>query len=157
MKNFTAILLLAGAGLLLRAGDAPPPATPGGAKEPRPSEFTSEQYYDPPLEQKLKLRFTGASVSPLPGGLQEVRQMQIELFGTNGETTAKAKAPHCQVSPFDGVASSSGPLELVSGDGKFSTSGGSFCWRQHDMKLSLSNGVHTVLQLDAKNLAPPKK
>jgi hypothetical protein len=116
-------------------------------KELHATDFTSEQYFEPPNDQQVKLKFSGAAADPLPGGLLAVKQMSIETFETNGVTKAIAKAPHCVLSPFDGVASSAGKLELQSGDGKFRVAGEGFMWRQSEQTLTLSNRVHTVLEM----------
>jgi hypothetical protein len=118
-------------------------------KQLRATDFTSEQYFEPPNDQQVKLKFSGAAADPLPGGLLAVKQMNIVLFETNGVTKALAKAPQCVLSPFEGVASSAGKLELQSGDGKFRVEGEGFLWRQNEQSLSLSNRVHTVLEMPA--------
>ena len=121
-------------------------------KELRATDFTSEQYFEPPNEQQVKLKFSGAAADPLPGGLLEVKQMSIETYETNGVTKAIAKAPQCVLSPFDGVASSAGKLELQSGDGKFRVEGEGFQWRQNQQILTISNRVHTVLDVPATKI-----
>ena len=152
--NFRAAMFttVAGVALVLRAADERAPSgLPVNVKEMRSSEFTSEQYFDPPNEQKLKLRLSGASVAPLPDGLQEVSEVRIELFNTNGLTRAVAGAPSCEFQPFKGVASSSGQLKMESGDGKFHMEGKGFLWQRNEMTLILSNHVHTVLQMGVTN------
>jgi hypothetical protein len=70
-------------------------AVAGGRTEPNPMEgmknlhatdFTSEQFFEPPNEQKVKLRLSGAAAEPLPGGLLSVKQLRIESYDTNGLT-----------------------------------------------------------------------
>ena len=152
MKFIAVILFVTGAALLLRgADDRAVPALPGGVQELRATEFSSEQYYDAPNDQKLKLRFSGASVAPLPGGLQEVAEMRIEYFSTNGATRMRAQSPQCEMSPFDGVASSTNKLSLQSGDGKVRTDGVGFVWRQNEMILTITNPV-TMLKFGTNNL-----
>ena len=163
MKFWAAIFFaVTGVALFLRAADdRVPPSLPANVKEMRASEFSSEQYFDPPNETNLKMRFTGSALAPLPGGLQEVRQVRIELFNTNGLTRVVAEAPQCELSPFDGVASSAGKLEMRSGDGKFRLTGDGFLFRQNEltnemtpmngMTLTISNHVHTVLKVGTNN------
>lgn len=154
MKLRAVILtMLAGVAFWLRAADAPvAPGLPTSLKDVRTSEFSSEQYFDPPNETKIKLRLSGASVSPLPGGLQEVTALRIEMFGTNGAARLVAEAPKCQMSPFDNVASSPGRLVMNSGDGRFHVEGDGFMWQQNEMTLTISNHVHTVLKMGTNSL-----
>ena len=118
-----------------------------GVKELHATEFTSEQYFEPPNEQRVKVRLTGASADPLPGGLLAVKSLKIETFSTNSELLAVVEAPQCTFAPLDGVASSPGHLEIKSGDGKFRTSGDGFLWRQNDSWLVISNRVHTEIEI----------
>lgn len=147
--KFRAVILtaVAGGALWLRAADDRAAGLPASVKDIRATEFTSEQYYDAPNETQVKLRFSGASVAPLPGGLQEISQVRIEYFGTNGLTRMLAQTPKCELAPFDGVASSPGKLEIRSGDGRFSVEGEGFLLRQNEMTLTISNHVHTVLKI----------
>ena len=152
MKFLAVILFATCAALLLRgADDRAVPSLPGGVQEMRATAVSSDQYYDPPNETKLKLRFSGASVAPLPGGLQEVNDMHIEYFSTNGATRMHAQAPQCEMSMLDGVASSTNTLSLRSGDGKLRTDGVGFVWRQNEMILTLTNPV-TVLKFGTNSL-----
>ena len=154
MKLWVGIFLVVASGVLfLRAADERvAPGLPPNVKDVRTSEFSSEQYFEPPDETKLKLRFSGASLSPLPGGLQEVKLVRIETFDTNGLTRMVAEAPQCELSPFDGVASSSGHLEMRSGDGKFRVTGDGFLWLQTSNALTISNNVHTVFKTGTNSL-----
>ena len=140
-------MAVAGVALILRAADDRAPGLPPSVKDMRAAGFSSEQYFEEPNQQQIKLRFSGASVAPLPGGLQQVSQVRVELFNTNGQTRAVAETAQCELSPFDGVASSAGRLVMRSGDGKFHLEGDGFQWRQNEMTLILSNKVHTVLKV----------
>jgi hypothetical protein len=153
MKSRAAIFMaVAGAAFFLRAADSRVPGLPPSVKDARADAgFLSEQYFDEPNQQQVKLRFSGASVAPLPGGLQEVRGVRIEMFNPNGLTRAVAEAPQCELSVFDGVASSAGRLVMASGDGKFHIEGDGFLWRQNissnELTLVISNHVHSVLKM----------
>ncbi len=153
MKLWVVILVAITASVVfLRAADESAPASlPASVKDVRSDGFSSEQYFEPPNEQKLKLRFSGASVDPLPDGLQEISQARIEMFNTNGLPRAIAETPKCEFSLFEGVGSSSGALKLKSADGKFYLEGDGFLWRQKEMSLVISNHVHTVLKLRGAN------
>jgi hypothetical protein len=109
--------------------------------------FTSESYFEPPHEQQVKVRLSGAEASPLPGGKLEVRELKVESFSADGKPELVVRAPQCIYSPLDGVASSSGKLELQSGDGKFRVWGEGFLWRQNESSLTISNKVRTVINL----------
>ena len=118
-----------------------------GVKDLHATDFTSEQYFEAPNEQLVKLRLSGASAEPLPGGLLEVKRLKIEEFNTNSMLRAVVRAPQCTFAPLDGVASSAGHLELQSGDGKFRVEGDGFLWRQNESSLTISNRVRTVIEM----------
>jgi len=106
------------------------------------TDFTSNQYFEPPHEQQVKMKLSGAEALPLPGGL-------LETFGVDGKTELVVRAPQCTYAPLDGVANSAGHLELESGDGKFHVEGEGFLWRQNTAALTISNRVHTVIDMPA--------
>ena len=118
-----------------------------GVKDLHATDFTSEQYFEAPNEQLVKIRLAGASAEPLPGGLLEVKRLKIENFNTNSTLLAVVRAPQCTFAPLDGVASSAGHLELQSGDGKFRVEGDGFLWRQNESSLVISNRVRTVIEM----------
>jgi len=113
------------------------------------TDFTSNQYFEPPHEQQVKMKLSGAEALPLPGGLLDVRQLRVETFGVDGKTELVVRAPQCTYAPLDGVANSAGHLELESGDGKFHVEGEGFLWRQNTAALTISNRVHTVIDMPA--------
>lgn len=119
------------------------------------TDFTSDSYFEPPHDQKLKLRLTGAEASPLPGGLMDVKQLRVETFNLDGKTEIIVSAPQCTYAPMDGLASSSGRLKLQTGDGKFRVEGEGFLWRQTDSLLIISNRVHTVIDVPAGQTSLP--
>lgn len=49
------------------------------------SDFTSSQYFEPPHEQLVKMKLSGAEALPLPGGALDVRQLRVETFGLDGK------------------------------------------------------------------------
>jgi hypothetical protein len=73
----------------------------------------------------------------------------VETFGLDGKTELVVRAPQCTYAPMDGVANSAGHLELESGDGKFHVEGEGFLWRQNTAALTISNRVHTVIDMPA--------
>jgi hypothetical protein len=116
-----------------------------GLKDYRATDFTQETYFEPPDDQKIKMRLSGASAAPLPGTMQDVKELKLELFNTNGNSTVTVKAPQCTYAPLDGVASSAGHLEVTTSGGKFRTEGDGFLWRQSEQSLSISNHVVTTI------------
>lgn len=114
------------------------------------TDFTSHTYFEPPNEQTVKMKLSGAEASPLPGGLLDVKRLQIETFTVAGKPEAIIHAPQCTYAPMDGVASSAGRLEMQTADGKLHVEGEGFLWRQADSVLIISNRVHTVIDLPAQ-------
>lgn len=113
------------------------------------TDFTSSTYYDPPHETQIKLRLSGAEASPLPGGLLDIRQLRIETFSVDGRPELTINAPQCTYAPLTGTASSAGKLEMRTGDGKLHVAGEGFLWRQDASLLTISNNVHTLIDLPA--------
>jgi hypothetical protein len=115
---------------------------PGG----RATDFTSSAYYGPPNVRQVKMRLSGAEALPLPDGRLEVKQLKIETFSVSGKPEAVVSAPQCIYAPLEGMAGSSGRLELRSADGQVRVEGDGFLWQQADNSLTISNNVHTVIQ-----------
>ena len=111
------------------------------------TDFTSDQYFEPPNEQRVKMRLTGTSASPLPGGALDITNLEIETFNLSGQTEAVVHAPECTYAPYDGLASSAGHLELQTADGKIAITGDGFLWRQSNNSLTISNNVHAVIKM----------
>ena len=112
------------------------------------TDFVSEQYFEPPNDQVVKLRLTGSSATPIAGGALDIRDAKVERFNIAGKTEAIVSAPECTYSPQDnGVVSSAGHLEIRTGDGRMVTTGDGFLWRQNDNSLIISNNVHTVAKI----------
>ncbi len=124
-------------------------------KDVHATDFTSDQYFEPPNGQQIKMRLSGASAAPLPNGAQDIRDLKIETFYTNGKTNAILRAPQCTYALLDGVASSPGHLEILTGDGNMRTTGDGFLWRQSDNSLTISNNVHTLIQTKDLKLTMP--
>ena len=127
-------------------------ATVGPAQElpaGHAKDFTSESYFEPPHEQQVKMKLTGAEASPLPNSLLDVKQLRLETFSLDGKPEMVVRAPQCFYAPLDGVANSSGQLELQSADGKFTVEGEGFLWRQNSSSLTISNRVRTLIDRSA--------
>ncbi len=117
------------------------------------TDFTSNQYFEPPNERLVKMRLSGAEAMPLPGGLLDIRHLQVETFALDGKTQVIVSAPQCNYSPFDGVANSAGHMELQSGDGKIDVRGEGFLWRQTSSSLTISNHVRTLINMPGVTMA----
>ena len=116
------------------------------------TNFSSVTYFDPPHEQSVKVRLSGAEASPLPGAKFELKEMKVEKFNSDGRLEAQVRAPECTYAIFDKLASSPGHLELASGDGKFHVEGDGFLWREKTSSLIISNHVRTVINIGITNL-----
>ena len=121
----------------------------------RATDFTSNSYYEPPNDQKVKMKLTGAEASPLPGGLLDVKQLRIETFSVDGKLEMIVQAPQCNYAVMGGVANSPGHIEMQTGDGKLHIEGDGFLWRQNESLLIISNHVHTVIKSRVLNLSTP--
>jgi hypothetical protein len=111
------------------------------------TDFTSVQYFEPPDDRKVKVKLSGAEAAPLPGGLLDVKQLKVEMFGTNGSPTVVVQAPQCNYSLFGGgAANSAGRLELTAMGGKLHVEGEGFLFRQVEQSLTISNRVRTTIE-----------
>lgn len=119
------------------------------------TDFTSNSYFEPPNDQQVKMRLSGAEALPLPGGLQDIRKLKIETFAVDGKAELIVHAPQCNYAIFDGLANSSGHMELLTGDGKFHVEGDGFLWRQNEQLLIISNNVRTVIKSGILNFSTP--
>lgn len=124
---------------------------PGG----HATDFVSNTYFEPPHEQQVKMRLSGAEASPLPGGMLDVKQLRIEVFAVDGKLEATIRAPQCAYALMDGFASSAGHLEMETSDGKIRTEGDGFLWRQSDNSLTISNNVYTVIKAGIWKMSLP--
>jgi hypothetical protein len=114
------------------------------------SDFSSVEYFEPPHQQLMKSRLSGAEAQPQAGGLLVIKQLKLEMFNTNGATEVVVKAPDCIYDTLHGLASSPGHLRLETGDGKSHVEGDGFLWRQTNSFLTISNNVHTVIENTAE-------
>ena len=108
------------------------------------SDFSSAQYFEPPHQQQVKSRISGAEAQEITGQLWLIKQVKIEKFDLNGKLQITANAPQCFYDRITAVANSPGELHIRSGDGQVKIDSIGFLWRQHDSLLTISNQV-TVL------------
>jgi len=117
------------------------------------SNFTSVEYFDPPHQQQMKSRLSGAEAQPQAGGLLVITGLKLEIFETNGVTEVVIKAPHCVYDTQKGEANSPGHLRLETGDGDSHVEGDGFLWRQSSSLLTISNNVRTVIEKTSEKKA----
>lgn len=115
------------------------------------TNLSSVMYFQPPFEQLVQWRLTGDAAEPLPGAMFDLKQLKVENYNTNGTLVAVVKAPQCTFAVMDHLANSPGHLELVSGDAKFHVEGDGFFFDQNKAYLVISNNVHTVIEMNAKD------
>lgn len=116
------------------------------------TRLTSVTYFDPPNDQQVKVRLSGAEMTPLPGALFDVKDLVIEKYNLHGRREAVVQAPHCTYAQLDGVASSPGHLEVSLGDDKIHIEGDGFLWSEKNQLLVISNHVHTIIKTGFWNL-----
>ena len=123
------------------------------SKTPRAtaSDFTSVEYFEPPHQQQMKSRMSGAEAQPQPGGLLVIKQLKLETFDMDGKPESVAEAPDCVYDTMNGMANSPGHLQMRSGDGKFRIEGDGFLWRRNNQSLTISNRVQTVIETAPSN------
>jgi hypothetical protein len=110
------------------------------------SDFSSVEYFEPPHQQQMKSRLSGAEASPQAGGLLLIKKLKLEMFKEDGTLEYEVEAPDCIYDTLHSTASSPGPLQFQTGDGKFRVEGEGFLWRQADQFLTISNNVRTVIE-----------
>lgn len=114
------------------------------------NDFSSVEYFEPPHQQQMESRLSGAEARPEPGGMLVIQQLRLETFDTNGAPGLIVKAPHCVYDVVHGVASSPGHLRLETADGSSHVEGDGFLWLQANQKLYISNNVQSVIEAGPK-------
>jgi hypothetical protein len=110
------------------------------------SDFKSVQYFEPPYQQQMKSRISGAEAQQLTETSWLIKQVKIEKFDVNGKLQLVAEAPECEYDSTSDVAHSPGELHLRNGDGQVRINGEGFLWRQNDSWLTISNESQTVVE-----------
>lgn len=108
------------------------------------TNLSSVEYFPPPNDQRVRLRLTGAEMSPLPNQLYDVTKLTIRQFNLAGQPEVVAEAPECIYAQLDRVVNSASPLDLWLRDGGVHVTGDGFLWQQADNSFYLSNNVSTV-------------
>jgi len=145
MKPGAKILFFAAVALawILGAAGARSQSLPMGSG----TNLSSVMYFEPPNEQMVNTRLSGAEMAPLPGAKYDVKRLKIERFGLSGKLEGVAEAPQCIYAPLDGTANSSGHLVLSLDEGRIQTQGDGFSWRQNEKSLVISNNVRTIIMM----------
>jgi len=144
--SLVAWLLFAGMILFL----AVPNGRPQSNGVQHASDFASVEYFEPPHQQQMKSRLSGAEAQPQAGGLLVIKQLQLETFKPDGKPEITVTAPECVYDTFKRTASSPGHLQVRTGDGKIHVEGDGFLWRQNDSFLTISNHVRTLIENTTK-------
>ncbi len=126
--------------VIIKAGAQPIPIA--GAM----SDFSSAQYFDPPYQQQIKSRISGAEAQQITQQFWLIKQVKIEKFDVDGKLQITAEAPECVYDRLNGEANSPGELHIRSGDDQLRIDGQGFLWRQQDSLLIISNHVQTVIK-----------
>jgi hypothetical protein len=111
------------------------------------SDFTSVEYFESPHQQQMKSRLSGAEAQPLAGGLLAIKQLKLETFAVDGKSEMIMEAPDCIYDTLNATASSPGPVQVRTGDGKFRVEGEGFLWRQTNSSLTISNNVRSLIEM----------
>ncbi len=131
------------------------------AQDPLPGRMKnfkiSPEFFPPPHQGQMKSLLQGEEAQPQDQGRIAIQQARLDVFRQTGEAEIVVRAPECLYDTSRREASSSGPLRVEAGDGKFSIEGQGFLWRQADSSLEISNRVRTWVHPDllAGNAAAP--
>jgi len=121
-----------------------------GAQSPlmfgKVSDFKVPEYFDPPNHKQMKTFLRGAVAEPDANGQIHITQLKLETFHEDGSREMIVEAPQCTYDYTNRVASSSGPIEATSGDGRLHIQGTGFMLGITNKSLTISNNVHTVIK-----------
>ncbi|MDB6112307.1 MAG: hypothetical protein JWR69_4057, partial [Pedosphaera sp.] len=115
--------------------------------------FVLPETYLPPHQNRLKTLTTGEEVDMSKmqrDGTVLIKVFKTQTFPETGPTNAEiiVEAPTCIFGTVDHTATSPGPLQINSGDGKLHIDGEGFLLRQSgtNFTLTISNKVHTIIR-----------
>jgi lipopolysaccharide export system protein LptA len=115
------------------------------------SRFNTSEYFDPPHQSQMKYQLTGAEARQEGSGRLRLTQMKLQTFLEDGTRQIVVEAPECVYESSKRVASSAGPLQVQTGDGRFFVEGEGFLWQAGESVLTISNQVRSLLQRLATN------
>ena len=134
-------------------------ATPARGQLGTVKDFKYPEFYEQKSaagKRALKLLVLGAQARPQLSGLLLLTEMRIESYSEEGKTNLIIRSPECLLNAKARVASSSGPLEMQSGDGNLSIQGQGFLCYLTNFSLFISNQVQTVVRREmVKSAASP--
>lgn len=99
---------------------------------------------------QLKSLLQAAEAQSRTPTLVEARGVRIETYQTNGVTNLVVTAPHCTLDLDQRTAASPGRLEARTGDGRFFIEGTGFLCQLTNARITMTNGVRTVIRKDAR-------
>lgn len=99
---------------------------------------------------KAKSVLMGAEAQPLPDGIYKIKDVRLETYHEDGGREFLVTATECTFDQRQRHVFSPGPLQIQTGDGKFSIKGEGFEWRQAEARLIISNNVETTIQLESR-------
>jgi hypothetical protein len=103
----------------------------------------------PPFETQVKSLLQGSQAEPR-GGLIFIRDAKLKTFRETGDLEMTVIAPRCVFDTAHSTVSSSGHLEVQSGDGRFSLEGEGFLWQKTNNVLIISNSMQTIIRGESK-------
>jgi hypothetical protein len=99
----------------------------------------------PPHQAQVKVLLEGDDARPLGGGLILLINSRVASFSTNGTLEMEARAPRCVLDFKQHTVSSTGVLEIQTGDGASSVRGEGFLLSTNSL-LTFSNRMTTVIR-----------
>jgi len=118
-------------------------------------DFSVPEYYPPPRQLQMKSLLQGQEAVPVQEGRILIKKLRLETFAEDGTAEFLLSADDCLYDPEESTAASGGPLAMETADGRFSTRGRGFLWRERDSVLTISNSVHTVIRTRAAGAPEP--
>jgi hypothetical protein len=143
-------LIAAGCLVALLAGVAQTPSLFG-----RVTDFKVPEYYPAPKQRQLKSLLRGAVAEPNARGEVKITTLRVESYREDGTVESIVEAPECVYNYKTREASSAGPIQARTGDGRMQIDGEGFLLVLTNKSLTISNNVRTVIHdLGAKSLKP---
>ena len=99
----------------------------------------------PPNEGQVKLLLEGDDAQPIGRGLILLVNSRVASFNTNGVLEMEARSPRCILDVVHRTVSSTGVLEIHTGDGASSVRGEGFLLSTNST-LTFSNRMTTVIR-----------
>jgi hypothetical protein len=121
----------------------------------RVNDFKVPEFYPAPKQKQLKSLVRGAVAEPGPNDTIKITRLRVETFKEDGTLEGVVEAPECSYNLKTREASSPGPIEAQTGDGRMRIAGEGFLLTVTNKSLTISNNVRTVIRdLGSKPLKP---